>query len=102
MVSCFVIEFHKNIAIYKLRRDKKMNHDKQAAQQEKRTLVSIPLHGCLMVIILSAIAGIMVNECKRSKIRLENDRQKYQNDTIKSNMTSTKNTFVLNALPRSR
>lgn len=43
----------------------------------------VPINGCLMTIILCAVAGIMINECKRSKIRLENDKRKYQmNDTV--------------------
>lgn len=80
-----------------------MTNDNNNQNQQKRTLVSIPIPGCLMVIILSAIAGIMVNECKRSQIRLENDRQKYQQtDTTKLNTASARNTFVLNALNRSR
>lgn len=79
----------------------KENENKQPAP--KKSLVSIPITGCLMVIILSAIAGIMVNECKRSQLRLENDRKKYQqNDTIKPDTASLKNTLVLNALHRSR
>lgn len=70
-------------------------------KSKTKTLFSIPIPGCLMVIILSAIAGIMVNECKRSQIRLENDRQKYQqNDTIKPKVAQ--NTLFIRALPRSR
>lgn len=79
------------------------NEDKNTQPQQKRTLFSIPVSGCLMVIILSAVAGIMINECKRSQIRLENDRKKYQqNDTIKSDTATARNTLVLNALPQSR
>lgn len=70
---------------------------------QQKTLFSIPIPGCLMVIILSAIAGIMVNECKRSKIRLENDRQKYQqNDTIKPELKTAPNTLFIRTLPRTR
>lgn len=69
--------------------------------QQKRTLFSIPITGCLMVIILSAIAGIMVNECKRSQIRLENDRQKYQkSDTIQPRTTTAPKTLFIRAMPR--
>ena len=76
-------------------------NNEQKNTQQPRTLFSVPVTGCLMVIILSAIAGIMVNECKRSKIRLENDRQKYQqNDTVASNATA-QNTLFLKYLPRS-
>ncbi|MBO4480226.1 MAG: hypothetical protein J5742_01200 [Alphaproteobacteria bacterium] len=70
-------------------------------KQPTRTLFSIPLNGCLTVIILAAIAGIMVNECKRSQIRLENDRRNFQSDTITAKRDSTlPNTFVLNSLSR--
>jgi len=78
-----------------------MNNENQNNSQP-RTLFSIPLTGCLMVVILSAIAGIMVNECKRSQIRLEKDKQKYQqNDSIKPK-TISGNTLFLHTLPRSR
>lgn len=80
-----------------------MNNEYKTNQdpQQKRTLFSIPITGCLMVIILSAIAGIMVNECKRSQIRLENDRQKHQkNDTIQSRATTAPKTLFIRALPR--
>lgn len=56
------------------RTDDYYDENQRNPQQQPRTLFSIPISGCLMVIILSAIAGIAVNECKRSKIRLENDR----------------------------
>lgn len=69
--------------------------------QQRKTLFSIPIPGCLMVIILSAIGGIMVNECKRSQIRLENDRQKYQaNDTIQPRAATAPNTLFIHGLPR--
>lgn len=78
------------------------NNESANSQQQTRTIFSIPLNGCLTLIILSAIAGIAINECKRSKIRLENDRQKYQqNDTITPNATA-QNTLFLRYLPRSR
>ena len=78
-----------------------MTNKDNTTSEQRKTLVSIPISGCLMIIILSAIAGIMVNECKRSKIRLENDRQKYQqNDTVASNATA-QNTLFLKYLPRS-
>ncbi|MBO4700246.1 MAG: hypothetical protein J5620_00670 [Alphaproteobacteria bacterium] len=70
-------------------------------KSQTKTLFSIPIPGCLMVIILSAVAGIIINECKRSQIRLENDRQKYQqNDNIKPKVAQ--NTLFIRALPRSR
>lgn len=77
-----------------------MVHKKGDTMENKnnnsRTLVSVLLNGCLMVIILSALAGIAINECKRSQIRLENDKQKYQNDTISTLKHITNNTFVFN------
>ncbi|MBO7656416.1 MAG: hypothetical protein J6S80_01670 [Alphaproteobacteria bacterium] len=78
------------------------NNESANPHQQTRTIFSVPLNGCLTLIILSAIAGIAINECKRSKIRLENDRQKYQqNDTIAPNATA-QNTLFLKYLPRSR
>ena len=60
-----------------------------------------PMQRCLIIVILSAIAGIMINECKRSQIRLENDRKKYQNnDTIQPQATTTPKTLFIRALPR--
>ncbi len=51
--------------------------------QQNRPGCSIPLNGCFTVIIFSIIICILVNECRRSKIRLDNDRRKYQqNDSI--------------------
>ena len=82
--------------------DNYAQNNEQKNTQQPRTLFSIPISGCLMVIILSAIAGIAVNECKRSIIRLENDRQRYQqNDTIARNSTA-QSTLFLKYLPRSR
>ena len=70
-------------------------------KSQTKTLFSIPLHGCLTVIILSALAGIATNECKRSQIRLENDRQKYQkNDTIQPHVATAPKTLFIRALPR--
>ena len=78
------------------------NNESANSQQQTRTIFSITPSGCLIVIILSAIAGIAINEYKRSKLRLEHDRQKYQqNDTIAPNAT-TQNTLFLKYLPRSR
>ncbi len=78
------------------------NNQQNANQTQNRTLFSIPVSGCLMIIILSAIAGISINECKRSKLRLENDRRKYQqNDTIAPNATA-QNTLYLKSLSRAR
>lgn len=77
------------------------NNNQQNSTQ-KRTLFSVSIPGCLTVIILSAIAGIMVNECKRSKLRLENDRHKYQQtDTIRPN-TTAQNTLYLKHFARGR
>ena len=68
----------------------------------QRPIISLPINGCLMAVILSAIAGIMVNECKRSKIRLENDKQKYQNDTLRIPKTVANNTLFLKDFVRTR
>ena len=45
----------------------------------------LPISGCLYVIFLCALCGIMVNECKRSKIRLNRDRSAYEyyQDSVK-------------------
>lgn len=78
------------------------NNQQNANQTQNQTLFSIPVSDCLMIIILSAIAGISINECKRSKLRLENDRMKYQrNDTIAPNATA-RNTLYLKSLSRAR
>lgn len=68
----------------------------------QRPIISLPINGCLMAVILSAIAGIMVNECKRSQIRLENDKQKYRNEAIKPPKTVANNTLFLKDFVRSR
>jgi hypothetical protein len=70
--------------------------EKENKNNNSRTLFSVPLNGCLMVIILSALAGIFINECKRSQIRLENDKRKYQNDTITTLKHIANNTFIFN------
>ena len=78
------------------------NSSQNTQKQPTRTLFSIPLDGCLTLIILSAIAGIAINECKRSKLRLENDRQKYhQNDTTVTPNATAQNILFLKYLPRS-
>ena len=63
-------------------------------EDKKKTSTSftIPLHGCLVVILLGALCGIAVNECKRSQIRLRNDEIKHERfmDSIadqRANMT---------------
>ena len=77
-----------------------MEENKNNNPKNTHTLFSVPITGCLMIIILSAIAGIMVNECKRSQIRLENDRRKYQTDTtVQPNKFTNKILFLKN-LPR--
>lgn len=76
--------------------------EKENKNNNSRTLFSVPLNGCLMVIILSAIAGIFINECKRSQIRLENDKRKYQNDTITTPRPTINNVFTLKNFTRIR
>lgn len=74
--------------------DSTQNNNEQN-QNQKQTLFSLSIPGCLTVIILSAIAGIMVNECKRSQLRLENDRRKYQqNDTTASRPTAQNTLYI--------
>lgn len=76
-------------------KQKQQNQNQNQNQNQKRTLFSVSIPGCLTVIILSAIAGIMVNECKRSKLRLENDRRKYQqNDTIARGPTAQNTLYI--------
>jgi hypothetical protein len=76
------------------------NQNDEQNNDNSRTIFSVPLNGCLMVIVLSAIAGIFINECKRSQIRLENDRKKYQNDTVVAPKSVSNNTLVLKKFPR--
>ena len=76
------------------------NQNDEQNNDNSRTIFSVPLNGCLMVIVLSAIAGIFINECKRSQIRLENDRKKYQNDTVVAPKAVSNNTLVLKKFPR--
>lgn len=101
------LETPENIAIFTWNQKEKTMEDHGVSRTNKPRpqflpLFPYPVQRCLIVVILSAIAGIMVNECKRSKIRLEHDRQKYQqNDTIAPNATA-QNTLFLKYLPRSR
>ena len=44
---------------------------------EKNTGCSCSPTGCLLVVLLSIAIAIAVQECKRSNIRLERDREKY-------------------------
>lgn len=75
------------------KQNKNQDHDSQTLErlkqqqlqqkQQNRPGCSIPLHGCFTVIMFSIIICILVNECKRSKIRLDSDRRKYQQtDTV--------------------
>lgn len=60
---------------------------------QKRNGCTVPINGCLMLIILSALATIAVKECKRQDLRLKKDQATYQqymdsinrikNDTIR-------------------
>lgn len=79
-----------------------MQKNTNETNNNQRTIFSVPLNGCLMVIILSAIAGIFINECKRSQIRLENDKRKYQNDTITSPKSFMHNTALFKNFVRAR
>lgn len=79
--------------------DYTQNNNEQNRNQ-KRTLFSASIPGCLTVIILSAIAGIMVNECKRSQLRLENDRQKYQQNDTTAPRPTAQNTLYIKHIAR--
>ena len=68
----------------------------------RHAIISIPFTGCLTIIIFAAIAGTMINECKRSKIRLENDKRKYKNDTIAAQKTTAINVLFLKDFPHTR
>lgn len=47
-------------------------------QQQKKTLFSIPINGCLSVIIMAALACIAVKGCKMVNMRYE--EQKIQHE----------------------
>ncbi len=53
--------------------------------EEKKSYGSGCVVNCLKVVILCAIAGILINECQRSEIRLENDKRKYYQNIIQDN-----------------
>ncbi len=49
------------------------------SQNSKPISFRVRFDGCLLVVILGAIACISVNECNRSKIRLEKDKIELEN-----------------------
>jgi len=62
----------------------KQNTENEQSKQQK-TLFSIPITSVLMIIILSALCGITVKECKRADLRLKRDKYKYERfmDSVK-------------------
>ncbi len=44
--------------------------------EEKK--ITFRLDGCLYIVLLSALCGIAINECKRSQMRLNQDKTKYE------------------------
>lgn len=64
--------------------------------QNKKT-ITIPLNGCLTMLLLGALCAIAVKECKRADIRLKTDQIKYQRltDSLK-NVRNDTATFILN------
>lgn len=47
-------------------------------QQQSKTLFSIPLNGCLSVIILSALAVMAVKGCKMVNMKYEEQKVKHE------------------------
>ncbi len=41
--------------------------------------ITFRLDGCLWIIILSAVAGILISECSRAQLRLEKDKLELKN-----------------------
>ena len=69
-------------------------------QRQNRSLIvhySTPLERILTVILLCALCGIGIKECKRADLRLKRDKYKYERfmDSINNIQTQT-STFVFN------
>jgi len=66
-------------------------------KQTSKTLFNVPLTGCFTVILLSALCGIAITECQRSKLRYEMDEIRYKKfmDSINAKHADA-TTFVLN------
>lgn len=63
--------------------------------QNTKKLLEIPLSGCFSIIILSALSGIVVNECRRSDMRYEREKIIHQRFMDSINATTVDTTYVL-------
>ncbi len=59
---------------------------------EKNTKITIPVHGCLTVAILTAICIIAVKECKRADMRYE--REKIIHKKFMDSINNTKTNVI--------
>lgn len=56
----------------------KENQDNKQPQQSPKTLFSIPLNGCLSVIILAALACMTVKGCKMVNMKYDEAKVKHE------------------------
>lgn len=56
----------------------KENQDNKQLQQSSKTLFSIPLNGCLSVIILAALACMSVKGCKMVNMKYDEAKVKHE------------------------
>jgi len=70
----------------------KENQDNKQPQQSSKTLFSIPLNGCLSVIILSALAVIAVKGCKMMNMKYE--EQKVQHEMYMDSINKVRNDTI--------
>ncbi len=62
-----------------------MEQKQNTDNKNQRTLFSIPINVMLEIILLCALCGIGIKECKRADLRLKRDKIKYERfmDSIK-------------------
>lgn len=66
-------------------RDQDYIDEEKQKQDQLKQGCRISVNGCLYIIILAALAGIMIKECKRADMRLKRDKANYEyyQDSIK-------------------
>lgn len=70
-----------------------MKENEQKQPQQSKTLFSIPINGCLSIIILSALACIAVKGCKMMNMKYEEQKVKHEiyMEKLKQQRTDTIN-----------
>lgn len=78
---------------YRMKQEQKTE---QPQQQQQKSLFSIPINGCLSVIIMAALACIAVKGCKMVNMKYEEQKAQHEIYMDSINKTRSDTTYYFN------